>query len=81
MLIFGGLHAYQGVAGVIGSTIIGALFMALYLATGNILVVIVVHALFDLRSLVLIPMVIFGVHRIDPGAKGSPGTRLEQPTA
>lgn len=63
VLVFGGLHAYQGIAGIVGTTIIGALFMLIYLATGNIFVVIVVHALFDLRSLVLIPMVINKVHR------------------
>ena len=63
VLIFGALHAYQGVAGVVGTTIIGALFMAIYLATGNILVVMVVHALVDLRSLVLLPVVVNRVHR------------------
>ena len=63
VLVFGGLHAYQGVAGVVGTTIVGALFMVIYLATGNILMVIVVHALFDLRSLVLIPVVINKVHQ------------------
>lgn len=63
VLIFGGLHAYQGIAGVIGTTIIGALFMVIYLATGNIFAVIVLHALVDLRSLVLIPVVINRVHR------------------
>lgn len=63
VLIFGALHAYQGIAGVVGTTVIGALFMAIYLATGNILVVIVLHALVDLRSLILIPMVINRVHR------------------
>lgn len=64
IVVFGALHAYQGIAGVIGSTVIGAVFMALYLATGNILVAIIVHALFDLRSLVLIPVVVFGVWRV-----------------
>jgi membrane protease YdiL (CAAX protease family) len=64
VLIFGALHVYQGVAGVVGATIIGALFMAIYLASGSIVAAIVVHALFDLRSLVLIPMVVFGVHRV-----------------
>jgi membrane protease YdiL (CAAX protease family) len=64
VVVFGALHVYQGPAGIIGATIIGAVFMAIYLATGSIVVVIVVHALFDLRSLVLIPMVVFGVHRV-----------------
>ncbi|MCU1544071.1 MAG: family intrarane metalloprotease protein [Microbacteriaceae bacterium] len=64
VLVFGALHVYQGAAGVIGATVIGAVFMAIYLATGSIVAAIVVHALFDLRSLVLIPMVVFGVHRV-----------------
>jgi membrane protease YdiL (CAAX protease family) len=63
ILIFGLLHAYQGLPGIIGSVILGTAFMAIYLATGSIVVAIVVHALFDLRSLVLIPVVVFGVHK------------------
>jgi membrane protease YdiL (CAAX protease family) len=38
--------------------------MVLYLATGSILAAIVAHALIDLRSLVLIPMLVFGVQRV-----------------
>lgn len=63
VLFFGLLHVYQGVAGVIGATVIGAIMMALFLATGWIIVPIVAHALFDLRSLVLIPVLVYGVHR------------------
>ena len=63
ILIFGFLHIYQGLPGIIGSVILGAAFMAIYLSTGSIVVAIVVHALFDLRSLVLIPVVVFGVHK------------------
>ena len=61
--IFGFLHIYQGLPGIVGSVILGAAFMAIYLSTGSIVVAIVVHALFDLRSLVLIPVVVFGVHK------------------
>ena len=63
IVVFALLHVYQGVAGIVGALVIGALLMAVYLATGSILVAIVVHALFDLRSLVLIPIVVFGVHK------------------
>ena len=63
ILIFGLLHVYQGLPGIIGSVILGTAFMAIYLGTGSILVAIVVHALFDLRSLVLIPVVVFKVHK------------------
>lgn len=62
VVVFGLLHVYQGVWGVVGSMTIGLLLMAVYLATGSILVAIIVHAAIDLRSLVLIPMMVFGVH-------------------
>jgi membrane protease YdiL (CAAX protease family) len=63
LVVFALLHVYQGVAGIVGALVIGTVLMAVYLATGSILVAIVVHALFDLRSLVLIPVVVFGVHK------------------
>lgn len=65
VLFFGALHLYQGVFGVIGTTVVGAGFMLLYAVSGLIAVPIVLHALFDLRSLVLIPVVVYGVHRVD----------------
>ncbi len=64
VLLFGALHLYQGVPGIVGSTLIGAFLMLLYLATGNILVPIVAHALVDLRSLVLIPVLVYRVNRV-----------------
>jgi membrane protease YdiL (CAAX protease family) len=63
VLLFAALHSYQGIAGSVGSLLIGSLLMLLYLATGSILWPILAHALFDLRSLVLIPMAVYGVHR------------------
>lgn len=63
VLLFGALHIYQGVWGVVGSTVLGAFFMALYLASGTILLPILVHALVDLRSLVLIPVIVYRVHK------------------
>jgi membrane protease YdiL (CAAX protease family) len=62
IVLFGGLHLYQGAWGILGSMAIGALLMVLYLATGNILAPIIAHALIDLRSLVLIPVIVFRVH-------------------
>lgn len=64
LIVFGALHAYQGIAGVIGATVVGALLMAGFITSQSIVVAIVVHALFDLRSLVLIPVIITGAHRI-----------------
>lgn len=60
-VLFGLLHIYQKVWGVLGATILGLVFSALYLVTGSIWVVIVVHAIVDLRSLVLLPLVVQGV--------------------
>ena len=64
-LLFGGLHLYQGVAGIIGTTIVGVIMMALYVVSGSIVAPIVLHALIDLRSLVLIPIAVMGVHKVD----------------
>lgn len=63
VLLFGILHLYQGVVGVIGATLIGALMMALFVGTGSIVAPMLVHAAIDLRSLVLIPVAVLGVHR------------------
>jgi len=64
VLLFGGLHIYQGLPGIIGSTVIGALLMLLYLASGSIVLPIIVHALIDLRSLVFIPVLVYRVDRV-----------------
>lgn len=63
IVVFAALHLYQGIAGILGSAVIGALLMLIYIGTGSILVAIAVHAFIDLRSLVAIPMVVFRVHR------------------
>ena len=63
VLIFGALHVYQGAAGVIGTILIGAFLLALYVATGSILVPIIVHVLIDLRSFVFIPLIVLRVPR------------------
>lgn len=63
VLVFGALHLYQGLAGIIGTTAIGACLMALYVATGSIIAPIVAHALIDLRSFVLIPLIVLRVGR------------------
>lgn len=65
VLLFGVMHSYQGVAGIVITTVIGALFMALYVLSGSILVAIIAHAVLDLRSLVVIPMAVSRVHLID----------------
>ena len=57
-VLFGLLHLYQGPLGILFSAVLGAVFVLLYLVSGSILVPIVLHALVDLRSMVLIPIVL-----------------------
>lgn len=57
-VVFGLLHVYQGPVGILFSTLIGIVFTFLYVVTGSILAPIVLHALIDLRSMVLIPVVL-----------------------
>ncbi|PJJ71449.1 CAAX prenyl protease-like protein [Diaminobutyricimonas aerilata] len=63
-VLFGLLHLYQGAAGMAGATVLGLVMSALYVATGSILVPMALHAVIDLRSLVLLPMVVTKAHRI-----------------
>ncbi|MCR6662196.1 MAG: CPBP family intramembrane metalloprotease [Luteimonas sp.] len=49
--VFGLGHAYQGRSGVVATGLIGALFMGIYLATGSLLIPIVLHVLMDLNGL------------------------------
>jgi membrane protease YdiL (CAAX protease family) len=62
-LIFGMLHLYQGPLGITLAALLGLVFAALYVLTGSIAAPIVLHALVDLRSLVLIPIVVGGAWR------------------
>ncbi len=74
-LVFGALHAYQGWIGVLATTVVGLLFTLLYVVSGSILLAMLVHALFDLRTLVVIPMAVYRVHEV-------PGTvRFPKPLA
>jgi membrane protease YdiL (CAAX protease family) len=55
-VVFGLLHIYQGPQGILFAFLLGLVFTALYVLSGSILVPIVLHALIDLRSLILIPV-------------------------
>lgn len=66
-LVFGALHAYQGWVGVVATTVVGVLFTLLYLVSGSIVLAMLVHALFDLRTLVVIPVAVYRVHTV-PGS-------------
>lgn len=62
-IAFGLLHIYQGPLGMLFAFVLGLVFTAFYVLSGSILVPIVLHALIDLRSLVLIPVVLGRVLR------------------
>ncbi|WP_439564226.1 CPBP family intramembrane glutamic endopeptidase [Microcella sp.] len=65
-LVFGALHAYQGWVGVLATGVVGLVFTALYVVSGSIGLAMLVHALFDLRTLVVIPAAVYRVHEV-PG--------------
>lgn len=53
-LIFGLAHLYQGSAGVLLTTFMGALLSVIYVSTSSLIAAMVIHALIDLR-LLLVP--------------------------
>ncbi len=55
-IVFGLMHRYQGIVGVIATTVIGALFAALYLGTQSLWIAMLAHAALDLNGMVLGPM-------------------------
>ncbi|MBX3194750.1 MAG: type II CAAX endopeptidase family protein [Schumannella sp.] len=78
-VVFGVLHVYQGPLGMLFAFVLGLVFTALYVATGTIVVPILAHALIDLRSLVLIPVVLGRAAETPPPAAGSPTRSAPRP--
>lgn len=60
---FGLAHAYQGVAGIVTTGVLGGVMAALYLGTGSLLLPVVLHALVDLRFLLVPPSALPDVAR------------------
>ena len=54
-VIFGIGHLYQGVAGAVQTAVIGFVLGAIFLATGSLLIPILIHAIMDLRVLTMLP--------------------------
>jgi membrane protease YdiL (CAAX protease family) len=52
-LAFGLAHAYQGVAGIVTTGVLGGVMAGLYLGTGSLLVPVLLHAVIDLRFLLV----------------------------
>jgi membrane protease YdiL (CAAX protease family) len=56
LVLFGAMHRYQGWAGVLATTALGAVMTGLYLMTGSLWVVMLVHTLVDVNGLVVLPL-------------------------
>jgi membrane protease YdiL (CAAX protease family) len=52
-LAFGLAHAYQGVAGVLTTGVLGGVLAAVYLSSGSLLLPVLLHAVIDLRFLLV----------------------------
>jgi membrane protease YdiL (CAAX protease family) len=52
-LAFGLAHAYQGLAGIVTTGVLGGVMAGLYLGTGSLLLPVVLHAVVDLRFLLV----------------------------
>jgi membrane protease YdiL (CAAX protease family) len=52
-IVFGLAHLYQGIAGVIAVAVLGGAFGAIYVATGSLVIGMVLHVLVDLRMLLI----------------------------
>jgi membrane protease YdiL (CAAX protease family) len=56
-VMFGVAHTYQGRAGGVLTGLLGFVFALLYIATGNLLLSMITHAVLDLRLLLVLPRV------------------------
>lgn len=63
-VLFGLAHLYQGLTGVVTTSVLGAILTYLYVGTGTVLVPIVVHAAIDLRIL-WVPVILLPPDRQD----------------
>jgi uncharacterized protein len=53
-VVFGLAHSYQGVAGIVGTAAIGAALAVMFVVSGSLWLPMVIHALVDLRVLLLL---------------------------
>ena len=52
--VFGFAHLYQGAVGIVQTTILGAIFGFIFIVTGSLLLPMMLHALIDLRILLIL---------------------------
>jgi uncharacterized protein len=65
-LAFGLAHAYQGLVGIVTTGLLGGIMAAVYLQTGSLLLPVLLHAVIDLRFL-LVPSRVLPVAGRVPG--------------
>jgi uncharacterized protein len=63
---FGLAHAYQGVAGIVTTAVLGGVLAMLYLDTGSLLLPVLLHAAIDLRFLLVPASVLPALTRSEP---------------
>ncbi|WP_375398690.1 CPBP family intramembrane glutamic endopeptidase [uncultured Sphingomonas sp.] len=63
--LFGAMHRYQGWVGIAATTIVGSVMTGLYLASGSLATVMILHVVIDLNGLVLRPA-LNGAWRVAP---------------
>ena len=54
-VVFGFAHMYQGAKGIVGTGLLGLVFSAIFIISGNLLLPMIIHFLIDVRVLVLLP--------------------------
>jgi membrane protease YdiL (CAAX protease family) len=69
-VLFGLLHLYQKLTGVVVAIVLGLVLTLVYVVSGSILLVIAIHAIIDLRSLVLLPWVLNRPRPVTTDASG-----------
>lgn len=62
-ILFGLVHFYQGVAGILATTLLGVVLTGLYLWTGSLWITMATHAALDLFALVVRPTIMRLLHR------------------
>jgi membrane protease YdiL (CAAX protease family) len=67
-VVFGLAHCYQGMTGVVATTIIGLVLTALYLASGSLWLAVLLHIVIDLVGLVVRPVLSGAVRFVEPAA-------------
>jgi membrane protease YdiL (CAAX protease family) len=76
-LAFGWAHFYQGLLGMLATGLIGALLAWLYLASGSLLLPMLLHVLIDLRALLLSPR----TNAVDPTIQLDPDHPIQRSTS